>query len=227
MKIRIQENSRRLRAGAGWRGRCGPYRYSAGGTPRGSGRGDALTPVMFWTMNQYNEFVGNKAASVQGYGSCFWLLSSALSGPSQNLHWTTGSDTPEDYAKFNTNTQAPLLRFRDNSCSTSMYGLIADGSVFPNDVPVGLTPVPNPYLADGNIFLNIEPFTCNPSVANNCGIYQLTNQPGSTTTAMNVANAAIGWKQPNGFYYPPNFGFRRNAFDSTSQRHYVIDQFEA
>lgn len=83
-----------------------------------------------------------------------------------------------------------------------------------------------PFYADGNIFLNIEPFTCNPSVANNCGIYQLTNQPGSSTTTMNVANAAIGWKQPNGFYYPPNFGFRRSAFDSTSQRHYVIDQFE-
>jgi hypothetical protein len=365
--------------------------------------GDALTPVMFWAMNQYNEFVGNKAASVQGYGSCYWLLSSALSGPSQNLHWTTGSNTPEDYAKFNTSTQAPLLRFRDNSCSTSMYGLIADGSVFPNDTPTGLTPVSNPYLslpgnvvsanyarpqfsntlytplrfgtnpnceqsidasggswqsnvdscvttildrfttsfnwaevnfgavwlrplwylvlnsavtdqlfgglgfvgggnwdqvppgffdlsqdgvfigysqnqtgnqyasvlgpqldlasacqaevcvmakdgiaiprtgdfnpkrlmtiydgpfyADGNIFLNIEPFTCNPSVANNCGIYQLTNQPGSSTTTMNVENAGIGWKQPNGFYYPPNFAFRRSAFASASQRHYVIDQF--
>ena len=43
---------------------------------------------------------------------------------------------------------------------------------------------------------------------------------------MTVQNTAIGWKQPNGFYYPPNFAFRpEDALDSMSQRHYVIDQF--
>ena len=39
-------------------------------------------PVMFWTMNAANEFVGNAAVGVHGFGSCYWLLGSGVSGPS-------------------------------------------------------------------------------------------------------------------------------------------------
>ena len=43
-----------------------------------------------------------------------------------------------------------------------------------------------------------------------CGIYSSTTQPVARATAttirkMVVLDAAIGWKQPNGFYYPPAF----------------------
>lgn len=38
-----------------------------------------------------------------------------------------------------------------------------------------------------------------------------------------VPNAAIGWKSPNGFYYPPAFHSRNLQFDKVDIRHYVID----
>ena len=42
-----------------------------------------------------------------------------------------------------------------------------------------------------------------------------------------IQNAAIGWKQPNGFYYPPTFHSRNLFFDNVDIRHYVIvPQFE-
>ena len=37
-----------------------------------------------------------------------------------------------------------------------------------------------------------------------------------------IQNAAIGWKQPNGFYYPPTFHSRNLFFDNVDIRHYVI-----
>ena len=37
-----------------------------------------------------------------------------------------------------------------------------------------------------------------------------------------MPNAAIGWKQPNGFYYPPAFHSKNLFFDDVDIRHYVI-----
>lgn len=93
-----------------------------------------------------------------------------------------------------------------------------------------------PFFADGNIFTEIDTFKAdvtvhsptNPSYA--AGIYDSTNQPwidtGSGSGQFEVVDAAIGWKQPNGFYYPPAFAFRKSGFDSTSERHNVFDQYK-
>ena len=40
-----------------------------------------------------------------------------------------------------------------------------------------------------------------------------------------IPNAAIAWKQPNGFYYPPTFHSRNLFFNNVDIRHYVIDPF--
>ncbi len=40
-----------------------------------------------------------------------------------------------------------------------------------------------------------------------------------------MPNAAIGWKQPNGFYYPPAFHSRDLYFENVDTRHYVITPF--
>jgi len=49
-------------------------------------------------------------------------------------------------------------------------------------------------------------------------------QDGTTIAAGNcyIQNAAIGWKQPNGFYYPPTFHSSNLFFDNVDIRHYVI-----
>lgn len=108
---------------------------------------DSFMPVTYWAMNAYNEFVGNYAAGVHGFGSCFWLLGSGVSGPSLDLSFA-------GFAKYNQAGayQAPLLRFRGNSCTTATYALPAQAELDPAAFqPVGYTGVPNPYIqnADG------------------------------------------------------------------------------
>jgi hypothetical protein len=47
--------------------------------------------------------------------------------------------------------------------------------------------------------------------------------PGNSVSASCVLpNAAIAWKQPNGFYYPPAFHSHNIAFDNVDIRHFVI-----
>jgi cell surface hyaluronidase len=117
---------------------------------------DAFMPVMFWAMNAYNEFVGNAAVGVHGFGSCYWLLPGGLSGPSAPT-----SQHPHKFgglASFNTIAhQAPLLRFRGNTCMSAALALSAQARIDPatytpgSENPysaVGYTAVDNPYLFD-------------------------------------------------------------------------------
>jgi len=125
------------------------------GAPQGA---DSFSPVMFWMMNGLNEFVGNKAVGVAGFGSCFWLLGSSVSGPSAGLSWAgTATIVPPTqlagYAGYNVagQQQAPLLRFRGNSCTTAMAGFQTTLTTFPSAAPnletlVGYDAQPNPYL---------------------------------------------------------------------------------
>jgi hypothetical protein len=51
----------------------------------------------------------------------------------------------------------------------------------------------------------------------------LQSPPGNKTTNNCVLpNAAIAWKQPNGFYYPPAFGSYNLVFQDVDIRHFVI-----
>src|SRR5690242_19432904 len=38
-----------------------------------------------------------------------------------------------------------------------------------------------------------------------------------------LPNAAIAWKQPNGFYYPPAFHSQNLMFKNTNIRHFLIE----
>ncbi|MEW6269808.1 MAG: hypothetical protein AB1689_10990 [Thermodesulfobacteriota bacterium] len=123
----------------------------AAGTAAGS---DTYMPVMYWMMNAYNEFVGNAAVSVHGFGSCFWLLGSAVSGPSR-YHQFDG------FASYNmANRQAPLLRFRGNTCTTSPLALPSTREIPPASngldqaTRTGYVALANPYLSNGatNVF---------------------------------------------------------------------------
>ncbi|MFL6304310.1 MAG: hypothetical protein ACJ72H_12295 [Candidatus Sulfotelmatobacter sp.] len=44
----------------------------------------------------------------------------------------------------------------------------------------------------------------------------------ASTSHCILPNAAIAWKQPNGFYYPPAFHSRNIAFQDVDIRHFVI-----
>jgi cell migration-inducing and hyaluronan-binding protein len=92
-----------------------------------------------------------------------------------------------------------------------------------------------PSYEDSNGFFDITPtsFTCkqvgNPEgTVGNCAesdyMYeQVRGLPKDKNNACYLPNAAIGWKQPNGFYYPPAFHSRNLFFDKVPIRHYVIE----
>ena len=125
------------------------------GGPRSMNLGsDSYMPVMFWAMNNYNEFVGNAAVGVHGFGSCFWFLGSTVSGPSRDFDF-------EGFANYNSaGFQAPLLRFRGNSCMSSALALSAQGSLDPATQNassyVGFNAVANPYMASPVVGTNYK-----------------------------------------------------------------------
>lgn len=90
-----------------------------------------------------------------------------------------------------------------------------------------------PVFSDGSTFANVKHWTCDILSNNrmeNCGIYATMTNPMQknggdfgTGNDLLVADAGVGWKQPNGFYYPPAFGFRRTVFVDDATRHNVID----
>lgn len=89
-----------------------------------------------------------------------------------------------------------------------------------------------PAYQDSNAYLNIKTTTldCAPGVSeganSNCGSSKFLQGPITGVprdgTRCYLPHAAIGWKQPNGFYYPPAFHSDNLFFDAVDIRHYVI-----
>ncbi len=77
-----------------------------------------------------------------------------------------------------------------------------------------------PFFADGSVFW-VDEKKGNPSASS---VYLRTTQP-FENGQMRVVDAGVGWKQPNGFYYPPVFGFRNSGFRLGTTRHNVVDQY--
>ena len=94
-----------------------------------------------------------------------------------------------------------------------------------------------PNYQDSNAYLDIkerplgticQPGNCpqfGPGVGQPSWIY--TRVPGVPVNKANntcvLPNAAIGWKQPNGFYYPPAFHSEKLFFHNVDVRHYVLE----
>ncbi|WP_437527499.1 hypothetical protein WME79_42920 [Sorangium sp. So ce726] len=79
-----------------------------------------------------------------------------------------------------------------------------------------------PFFSDGNVFIADERAGSPPCWS----VYSRTNQPLVDKSRVRVVDAGVGWKQPNGFYYPPVFAFRDSGFGLASTRHNVVDQYQ-
>ena len=86
-----------------------------------------------------------------------------------------------------------------------------------------------PTYQDGNAYLDITTADCPFELYGDCmygkgsPFLLLRREPGNTDPKKcYLPNAAIGWKQPNGFYYPPAFHSTNLFFDNVDIRHYVI-----
>jgi hypothetical protein len=79
-----------------------------------------------------------------------------------------------------------------------------------------------PAHQDGNAFLNITKSECKD--VKSCMYFGMAGVRRDVldTGAGFLPNAAIGWKQPNGFYYPPAFHSKNLFFNNVDIRHYVI-----
>jgi hypothetical protein len=203
-----------------------------GGVPkRGS---DALFPTMFWIMNAYNEFVGNKAVGVYGLGPCYWLFDAQVSGPSKDMQWSRKlvggvlhqTHSPLDYANLQAlrDYQPPLKRFRGNSCSTAAYGLTTQVNL-PGTPGVFkfATAVPNPYIvhqdmlpvaADNFMPKNfVKPGNpdypvCLPSE------FEVQNSDGCSTTIIDRFTTSFNWSEATSgsvWLRPGNFLFLNSA----------------
>ncbi len=104
-----------------------------------------------------------------------------------------------------------------------------------------------PSLQDSNVYLDITTTklvdksgnnACSPDVFKKCensgymegrvvGIPGLggdpTTKPVTRPSNCYLPNAAIAWKQPNGFFYPPAFHSLNLFFDDVQIRHYLIE----
>ncbi len=90
-----------------------------------------------------------------------------------------------------------------------------------------------PADEDSNAFLDIKKVDLNGTTIPtwlvsqfNVGIPQASLvDPNNKIPVKNcyIQNAAIAWKQPNGFYYPPTFHSNNLLFHNVDIRHYVID----
>jgi cell migration-inducing and hyaluronan-binding protein len=79
-----------------------------------------------------------------------------------------------------------------------------------------------PAYQDSNAYLDIKATPCpNPGCMYNSG--SLAGVPKDKSGSCYLPNAAIGWKQPNGFYYPPAFHSTNLFFSNVDIRHYVVD----
>jgi cell migration-inducing and hyaluronan-binding protein len=90
-----------------------------------------------------------------------------------------------------------------------------------------------PSYQDRSIYLDIHTAECpvwkDNDTQGSCmygsplAYLRLKTTPLKSDSSCYLPNAAIGWKQPNGFYYPPAFHSSNLFFDGVDIRHYVID----
>lgn len=89
-----------------------------------------------------------------------------------------------------------------------------------------------PSFQDSDAYLNINETTlsgCTPGQGATCQSsgWMYGNSLGvpldSKANTCYLPNAAIAWKQPNGFYYPPEFHSKNLFFNNVDIRHFVIE----
>lgn len=63
----------------------------------------------------------------------------------------------------------------------------------------------------------------NPANSSKSMYGRVVGMPADLDGSCHLPNAAIGWKQPNGFYYPPAFNSKNLFFDGVDIRHFVLE----
>jgi hypothetical protein len=156
-----------------------------------------------------------RAAVPEGY----WALAShvAFVGATQPIGKYTSAKGP-----FNNGSSDLSCVFTGGSCLNAPLAIPMQMANFgTNQRPFSI--YDGPTYEDSNAFLDINTTPCTDFVS--CMYW---NTPGIRKDQSGkgyMPNAAIAWKQPNGFYYPPAFHSRNLLFNNVDIRHYVIEPF--
>ncbi len=116
-----------------------------------------------------------------------------------------------------------------NYCAYADGGVSFNLPIFPGQKLLNV--YDGPSQQDSNAYLNIK-----ASTIDDCEVTGGTCSTSQVPLAWNLGmlqnkadescylpNAAIGWKQPNGFYYPPAFHSRNLWFQNVDIRHFVVE----
>jgi len=168
----------------------------------------ASSPTGNWLLAYKNTFVGNTQENNP-------LASNAGPvGPGTGALSCDSKDNTINYCLLkDEGISVPLSNFANNQRLFNIY----DG----------------PAQQDSNAYLDITATKVNDCNLNNNGgncqesKYMYGRIPGmpfsSELNSCILPNAAIAWKQPNGFYYPPSFHSANLYFDKVDIRHFIIN----
>ena len=187
----------------------------------------------FWNLSTHNLFVGNTQPIIPGTndGGVPDNPFASNAGPF-NPYALNAGGSPD--CPFSPN--GPLF------CASMSQGITFENAGFSNSQRL-LNIYDGPTFEDSDAFSDIHTLNigtlgkCRPDGNTSSGQCQslgwmnaynsgVIQNPGGNLLTNNciLPNAAISWKQPNGFYYPPAFDSRNLYFDpSVDIRHFVID----
>jgi hypothetical protein len=196
-------------------------------TGGGYSRSDAAQG--FWNLSQHNLFVGNTQPITSGLMPDNPYASNA--GPFNPYALNSGS-TPDcpfspNGALFCT-SKSQAINFENGGFSNSQRLLhIYDGPTFEDsDAFADIHILKIGSLADCRPDGNTGSGSCTSLGWMNAYVSGVLQSPSGNKPGNNciLPNAAISWKQSNGFYYPPAFDSQNLYFDPTVDiRHFVID----
>jgi hypothetical protein len=195
-------------------------------TGGGYTRSDA--PQGFWNLSRRNLFVGNTQP----------ITVDANNGggvPDNPFASNAGPFNP--YA-----LECPSSPYGSSFCVSKEQGIAFESAGFSNSQRF-LNIYDGPTFEDSDAFADIHTQNigtleaCRGSNGNTTSgicatlgwmdayVSGVLQSPGGNKNANNciLPNAAISWKQPNGFYYPPAFDSRNLFFSDVAIRHFVID----
>ncbi len=166
----------------------------------------------YWALAHKDVFIGNTQT-----GNPF-ALNAGPFNPSSGVTCAKRTDNGAVNASFCMNANQGISMSLDNFALNQRLFNIYDG----------------PSFEDSNAYLNITPTTltgCTPGGGLACqesgwmyGNSQgMPLDPNGGTAQCYLPNAAIGWKQPNAFYYPPAFHSSNLYFGNVTIRHFVIE----
>jgi hypothetical protein len=167
-------------------------------------------PLGYWSVVRHSAFIGHS----QPY----------------TANKVPANEYASDAGPFNPYSQLECDTPANDHCLSVAQGVSFQLPPFPGQRLFNI--YDGPAFQELNYYLDINTTTltdCSPGSGNCPGsLWPLSRNIGvlqEKPSSCYVPNAAIAWKQPNGFYYPPAFNSKNLWFSNVDIRHFVVEPF--